>query len=78
MSQSRAVCRRMMRILIREGADLWVSGFFFKAVVQEVLLFGSYTWMFIPLRRRVVGGFQYQVALQLTGRLLQKKTDRKW
>ena len=29
----------MTRILIREGADLEVSGLFFKAFVQAVLLF---------------------------------------
>ena len=32
-------------ILIREGADNRVSGKFFKAVVQEVLLFGEETWV---------------------------------
>ena len=31
----------MSRILIREGADKRVSGNFFKAVVQAVLLFGA-------------------------------------
>ena len=30
----RAVCRRIIRILSREGARPRVSGFFFKAVVQ--------------------------------------------
>ena len=30
---------RLARILVREGADLRVSGMFFKAVVQSVLLF---------------------------------------
>ena len=40
LAKARAVWRRMTRILSREGARPWVSGFFFKAVVQSVLLFG--------------------------------------
>ena len=39
ISKSRAVWRRMMRILIREGVDPWVSGFSFKSVIQSVILF---------------------------------------
>ena len=36
---------RMSRILSREGADLKVSGHFFKAVFKAVLLFGVGTWV---------------------------------
>ena len=36
---------RLSRILSREGADKRVSGKFFKAVVQAVLLFGEETWV---------------------------------
>ena len=32
---------RLTKILSREGADKRVSGNFFKAVVQQVLLFGA-------------------------------------
>ena len=38
----------MMRILSRDGADPRVYGFFFKAVVQAVLLFSSETWVVTP------------------------------
>ena len=38
--RSRVVWKRITRILSREGVELWVSGFFFKSVVQEVFLFG--------------------------------------
>ena len=46
----------MTRILVREWEDPWVSGFVFKAVVQEVLLFGSDTWVVTPLMGRDLGG----------------------
>ena len=39
---------RLHRILSREGADKRVSGNFFKAVVQQVLLFGAETWVVTP------------------------------
>ena len=41
--KERMVWRRMPRILIREGARLRVSGFFFKVVFQSMLLFDADT-----------------------------------
>ena len=49
---------RMSRILSREGARLRVSGFFFKSLVQSVLLFGAETWVVTPRIGQVLGGFQ--------------------
>ena len=43
LSRERAVWKIMMRILSREGEQPRVSGFFFKAVVQAVLIFGAET-----------------------------------
>ena len=48
----------MSRILSREGAAPQVSGFFFKAVVQAVLLFGAETWVVTPCMGKAVGGFR--------------------
>ena len=45
----------MTRIIRRERAKLWVSGFFFKSVVQTVLIFGSDTWVVTPHIGRVLG-----------------------
>ena len=45
LQKSRKSWGQMSRILIREGADPKVSGHFFKAVVQVVLLFGAGTWV---------------------------------
>ena len=41
LTRVKNVWSRMLRILSREGAAPQVSGFFFKAVIQAVLLFGS-------------------------------------
>ena len=48
MMKARAVWKRMRKILIREGARPRVSGLFFKAVVQSVLIFGVETWVLNP------------------------------
>ena len=46
--KARMVWQRMSRILSREGVRPWVSVFFFKAVVQSMLLFGAETWVATP------------------------------
>ena len=55
-----------------------VSGFFFRAAIQSVLLFGVDTWVVNPHMVRVLGGLQDQVARQLTGRIPRQRLDRKW
>ena len=41
LAKPRVVWRRITRILSREGANLWVSDFFLKDVVQSLILFGT-------------------------------------
>ena len=45
LSPARKVWSRILRIFSREGATPWVSGFFFKDVIQAVLIFGAGTWV---------------------------------
>ena len=78
LTKAWAVWRRMTRILVRQGARPGVSGFFFKAVVQLVLLFGAETWVVNPRMVQVLWGFQDQVARRLTGRILRRRVDGKW
>ena len=66
MAKARAVWRRITNIFIRKGARSWVYIFFFKDLVQLVLLFYAETWVVTPRMGRVLGGFQDQVARQLT------------
>ena len=40
---------RLQGFISREGATKRVSGNFFKAVVQQVLLFGAETWVVSPI-----------------------------
>ena len=59
---------RLLRILSREGAYPKVSGYFFKAVTQAVLLFGVDTWVITPRMEWALSSFQHRVARRLTGR----------
>ena len=54
-------------MLIREGERPCVYIFFFKDVVQSVLLFCAETWVVTTRMRRVLRGFHELVARQLTG-----------
>ena len=78
LAKAQTVWQRMSRILSREGGILWVSVFFFKAIVQSVLLFDAETWVVNSCIVRVLGGFQYQVARRLTGRLPRRRLDVRW
>ena len=68
----------MSGILSREGSSPRVSRFFFTSVDESVLIFGAETWVVPPCMGWVLGGFQYQVAWRLTGRLPQRRLDVKW
>ena len=55
-------------ILSREEADPKVSGFFYKAVAQAVLLFGAVTWVLEPRMERALDNFQHRFARRITRR----------
>ena len=63
----------MTRILSWEGVDPKVSGLFFKAVVQALLLFGTEMWVPTPGMERDLRSFQHRVARRLTERHLRQR-----
>ena len=69
---------QLTRILAREGADMRVSGMFFKVLVQAVLLFGSETWVLTPCMERSLGSFQHSVARMITGRHTRRQGEGGW
>ena len=69
---------RLQGILSREGATKQVSGNFFKAVVQQVLLFGAGTWVVSPIMERALSEFIHGATRQLTGRQPRRGRDKKW
>ena len=73
LSKARKSWGRLSRILIREGADPKVSGHFFKAVLQAVLLFGAETWVLTPRMERALDSFKHRVAQRLTRKQLRRR-----
>ena len=69
---------RLSRILSREGADSKLSGNFYKAVSQAVLLFGSDTWVLTPRMERALDSFQQRVARRITVIQTRRREDRSW
>ena len=67
LTKTRQRWARLSRILVWEGASPKVSGFFYLAVVQSVLLFGSETWVWSESMRLTLRGFHHWVARRLTG-----------
>ena len=68
LSKARKSWGRLSWILCREGADARVSGNFFKAAVQAVLLFGAEMWVLTPRMEWALDCFQHGAARRLTGR----------
>ena len=69
---------QMTRILGWERSDLRMSGLFFKAVVQAVLLFGSEMWVLTPRMERALGSFHNKIAGLITGRQPIQRGEGRW
>ena len=66
LKKSRNSWARLTRILVREGYNPRVSGMFFKAVIQALLIFGPETWVLTPHMGQDLGSFQHGDARQIT------------
>ena len=56
LEKSRAFWQRLTGIFSREGASPWVSGFFLKAMVQSVQIFGAEIWVVTSRMDQIRGG----------------------
>ena len=68
MVESKKSWGRLSRILSQEGADKRVSGNFYKAVVQAVLMFRAETWVLTPRIEKVLESFMHGAARRITGK----------
>ena len=78
LAKARKSWGRLQGILRREGATKRVLGNFFKAVVQQVLLFGAETWVVTPMMERALSAFLHGAARRLTGRQPWRGRDGEW
>ena len=75
LAKARKSLGRMQGILRREGATTRISGNLFKAVVQQVLLFGAETWVVTPKMERVLSAFLHGATRRLAGRQPRREKD---
>ena len=68
LQEARKIWGWVSRILSLEGADPKLLGHFFKAEVQEVLLFGVDMWVLNPSMERDMSSFHHRVAQLITRR----------
>jgi hypothetical protein len=75
LARARARWSRIARILTIDGASPRVMGYFYKAIIQIVLLYGSESW---TLTGRMIGrlrSFHHRVAGYITGRHIKELED---
>ena len=52
-----------------------LSGFFFRPVIQAILIFVAETWVVTPCMGTAMEGSQTQMAIRMTGHILRRTTD---
>ena len=76
--RARSVCVRLGTLLRREGAYPRVAEIFYRAVVQDILLYGSNTWVLSVEMEKDVEGAYMGFFRQITGKQLWRILDRTW
>jgi hypothetical protein len=78
LSRARTKWSRFAAVLRANGVKPRVMGYFYKAVVQAVLLYGSETWVLSEYYLRQLRSFHNRVARCLTDRHIHPNPDGIW
>ena len=76
--KARQVWGRLGNLLWREGAEPEVSGKFYRAVVQAVLLFGAETWVLMETMMQQLEGAHVSFLRQVTRKQETRRRDGSW
>ena len=66
------------RVLTRQGATPQVMGYFYKAIVQAVLLYASETWVMTDRLWIALNTFHHKVARYITGDHIRLMSNGEW
>ena len=69
---------QVARILSREGATSGTMAYFYKAVVQAVLLYGSESWVLTQKMWKAVESFHSSCARYIVGEHIRQRPDGEW
>ena len=75
LRKARAKWALVFRILARDGATPRISAFFYKAIVQAVLLFGSETWHVTQSMLNHLSTFHHHAARHISGHRARYRRD---
>ena len=76
--KARAVWRRLVKLLQKEGADNRFSDLFYREVIQAVLLLGLESWDLLYAMIRAVEGTHMGFLCHITGKGVRRQTDGAW
>lgn len=77
LKKARSRWAQVKRVLIREGASPRIMGYFYKAIVQSVLLYGAETWVWSAGMLSKLESFHNKVARSLTGKFIHPDINDK-
>ena len=78
LDRARAQWGRIGSVLRCEGVKPRTMGYFYKAIVQAVLLYGSESWVLNKSSMKQLRSFHSRVARFLTGRHIRQDADGTW
>ena len=69
---------KIARLLSRDGASPKTMGYFYKAVVQSVLLYGSETWVLTERMKGMLNAFHHKCARFIAQEYIHQDDDGNW
>ena len=78
LARARAKWGRIGKVLRSEGVRSKTMGYFYKAVVQAILLYGSESWVLSDFYLRQLKSFHTRIARYLTGKHIRQNEDGTW
>ena len=76
--RARSVWGMLVTLLLREGVDPKVSESFYRAVVQEIIYYGSEKWIFLASMEKSIEGMHTEVLRIIMGKRTKKLRDGTW
>ena len=78
IKKARGRWRQVAQILAREGATTGTMAYFYKAIVQAVLLYGSESWVLTQKMWKAVESFHNCCARYIAGEHIRQKPNGEW
>jgi hypothetical protein len=78
LQRAREKWGRIGKVLSSQGVNAKTMGYFYKAIVQAVLLYGSESWTLTEGTMNKLRSFHSRVARYLTGRHIRPNADGTW